>query len=116
MWNKYNTFDKNTDFVKWAYTIVALVARNANRSMLAAPVVQDQELYDIRSESWKTEQDHNTHLKLEETLEKLDSDERALLEAVYIDGERIDEYARVQGKPRQTVYNQLCEIKKRIKL
>jgi RNA polymerase sigma-70 factor (ECF subfamily) len=115
LWNKYDTFDKTTDFVKWAYTVVILVARNTQKSTRVDPVLQNQELYDELSAQWKVEENSNTHRRLDAVLEKLNAAEKALLEAVYIDGISIEDYASMQGKPRQTLYNQLCEIKKRIR-
>jgi RNA polymerase sigma-70 factor (ECF subfamily) len=115
MWNKYDLFDNSTNFVKWACNIVALEANNIYRSLVRRPTIQDQELYERLAETCEDESEKTDQDSIAETLGMLDADERELLTLAYLDSARLDEYAEKKGKSKQTIYNKLCLLKKRVR-
>lgn len=116
MWKKYNTFDPATDFKLWAYAFVVNVLKNKTRACLRNPVEQDQQLYDAAAEElYSSEADDNAKALVESLLAQLDEEERKLLQAVYVDGDSIEAWAKAHGKHKQTVYNQLYLLKNRLK-
>ena len=117
MWNKYDSYRQGTCFFAWGLTIMDYVLRNLFRKVNKSLVIQDQDKFEIVTERMPYEAQGEVHSevldKLNRRMEELKPDERNLLNAVYLQGKDIREWAIENGKAPQTAFNKMNIIKKK---
>ena len=46
MWKKYDTFDKSTEFIHWAFVVADFEFKNYRRKQMRCPVIFNDEVFD----------------------------------------------------------------------
>ena len=114
MWRRFGTFEPGTNFVAWATTIAFYEVRNFQRVTGRSRVEFDDELMKTLAA------ERATHVlewparmsALEVCLQKLDEADRALIQAIYLEGREIGALAQSLGRAPQTLYNKLSAIRR----
>jgi RNA polymerase sigma-70 factor (ECF subfamily) len=117
MWEKYDTYNQGTSFFNWANKIMSNVMSNLFRSINRNVVLQDHDKFELVAEKTTHESNSTPQAvddKLEQAMIQLNHAEIELLNAVYIQGKGIKEWAIENGKAPQTVFNKINSIKKKI--
>ncbi|RFC42770.1 MAG: ECF subfamily [Verrucomicrobia bacterium] len=114
MWRRFSQFEKGSDFLAWAFAVASFEAKNFVRISGRSIVKFDDSLLETLSEHRAVDiRQHDGRLDaLEECIGKLDSQSRALIEAVYTRGEEVKEIAGREGRAPQTFYNRLNFIRR----
>lgn len=114
MWRRFGSFEPGTDFIAWATTVAFYEVRNFQRITGRCRLQFDDELMEtlaaervqhVRHWCARTE-------ALEHCVEKLDTNSRVLVEAIYTDGTQAIEVARQQGCSPKTIYKKLNFIRR----
>ena len=114
MWQKFDDFESGTDFVAWASTICFYEAKNFQRLAARSPLQFDDALLEkLSSERLVDLPNQSRRISaLEVCMGKLRDSDRDLVNAAYLDGNRISELASSLDRAPQTIYNKLNLIKK----
>lgn len=114
MWRKFREFEKGTNFLAWSFTVASFEAKNFLRSSSRSVVSFDDNLIDKLAKDREIDiQKHDSRLEtLEECMQRLDPESKALIEAVYTRGEEIKDLAKRDGRAPQTFYNRLNFIRR----
>ena len=119
MWKKYDTDKHHRHFLPWAIAVLKNAARNFTRTTKRN-----------RTEYWSSEEllDYADNLKkygigsvdirlvcLLDIIETLPEKEQKLLEAVYVNGETITEFAAANNLAARTCFNKISELRKKLK-
>lgn len=114
MWRRFGDFKQGTDFVAWATTVASYEVRNFRRVTGRCRVTFDEDLLETLAASRVQDLQHSDQRleALEECVQRLDLQNRALVDAVYARGEEVKELARREGRSPQTFYNRLNVIRR----
>ena len=116
LWQKFDQWERGTDFLAWACGVAFYEARNfirvASRDRLRFSDALLDTLAKERAATLRRRDDRVA--ALQECLKKLGQAERELLEKAYVDEESIRELARRDGQAAQTLYNRLNLVRKRL--
>ena len=116
LWQKFDQWERGTDFLAWACGVAFYEARNfirvASRDRLRFSDALLDTLAKERAATLRRRDDRVA--ALQECLQKLGRNERELLEKAYVDEESIRELARRDGQAAQTLYNRLNLVRKRL--
>ena len=114
MWRRFATFEPQSDFVAWATTVAYYEASNFQRIMGRSRLEFDDDLMrtlaaerTLHVRQWSRRLD-----ALEECVERLDPSSRELVDTIYVQGEEVSALARQQGRPVQTLYNNLSFVRR----
>ncbi len=114
MWRRFHTYVAGTDFVAWATTVAFYEVRNFQRATGRSRITFDDQLLEILAAEraidihrWSDRSE-----ALESCVEKLDSSGRQLVQAIYVEGMVVAEFAQRQQLAVQTIYNKLNLIRR----
>lgn len=114
MWRRFGTYEKGTDFIAWATTVVFYEVKNFQRVSGRSRLNFDDELMQTLAaervyhvQKWLTRTE-----ALDACLQKLDFASRLLVKSIYSDGMQANELARLQGSSPKTIYNKLNLIRR----
>lgn len=109
MWKRFDQFETGTDFQAWAATICFYEAKNFQRMMARSRLRLDDRLLELLAQERLLDLDHQQErlAALEKCLGQLRTEDRSLLQAVYIDRAGVAELARRINRAPQTLYNKL---------
>ena len=128
MWEKYDTFDGDSNFMVWGSAFlkheISNAIRIAQRYRKRVPV-SVEELEEGGSKLFFTVSEDNEHTtddsklgrlnKMMSIVNRLKPEERNLLISVLCDNEKIKDLAERDGVPLQTYYNKISLLKKKLK-
>lgn len=114
MWRRFSEFEQGTNFLAWAFTVTSFETKNFLRSSSRSVVSFDDELLEKLATDRAVEIQHeDSRLEaLEECMQRLDPQSKALVESVYVRGEEIKDLALREGRAPQTFYNRLNFIRR----
>jgi RNA polymerase sigma-70 factor, ECF subfamily len=116
LWRKWAEYDRQRDFFRWACGIAFIeVLRYRRKSAsqrlwfseelmetLAVEFVEDSDLYEMRTTA------------LQSCLQKLDEQDRQIIEACYRDGANVQAVAQELSRPVSTLYKMVARIRDRL--
>lgn len=114
MWRRFATFEPGTDFIAWATTVAFYEVRNFQRITGRSRLQFDDELMQtLAAERAQHVRQWNARAEaLEICVEKLNAEDRDLVETIYTQGLEINTLAQQQGRAAQTLYNKLNFIRR----
>ena len=112
MWQKFDDFKPNTDFISWGVAIAYYKVLEFRRSHRHEKYQFDDEVLDILAHKAKQElMDSNTYLsKLQDCLQKLNKYDYQLIRLRYISGVSMNELSRRFDKTVRSIYYQIAKI------
>lgn len=116
LWQKFDQYEPNTNFLSWACTVAFYEVRNflrvAGRDRLR---FSDDLLTSMSEERTRSLERRDTRIDaLTDCLKRLEEVERELLNRAYCDEQSIRDLARQDGRAAQTLYNRLNQIRRRL--
>ena len=116
MWRRFSEFEEGTNFLAWSFAFASFEAKNFVRSISRSVVMFDDGLMDKLAIDRGTDLQKNDArmAALDECIQHLDAESKALIESVYTRGEEIKEIARKEGRAPQTFYNRLNVIRRQL--
>lgn len=118
MWQKFDTFEPDTDFVAWAGTIAFYEAKNFQRLTARSPLQFDDDLLATlsaeRLEDLSHQQSRLAALQL--CVDQLGTTERDLVRAAYEKHGGVAALATRLNRAPQTLYNKLNHIRRLLAL
>ena len=114
MWRRFSEFEKGTNFIAWSFVVASFEAKNFLRSSSRSVVRFDEELFEKLAREREVDiRNDDTRLEaLDECMQQLDPQSKALVESVYMRGEEIKDLAQREGRAPQTFYNRLNFIRR----
>ena len=114
MWRRFSEFEKGTNFIAWSFVVASFEAKNFLRSSSRSVVQFDEELFEKLAREREVDiRNDDTRLEaLDECMQQLDPQSKALVESVYVRGEEIKDLAQREGRAPQTFYNRLNFIRR----
>jgi RNA polymerase sigma-70 factor (ECF subfamily) len=113
LWRKFEDISKAEDFRRWAFGVARLKALDFHRKRGRDRHCFGTELLELlASEAEQADTDYDLERQaLEECLEKLPNPQRALVEAAYAPGVRMDALAKQSGRTAMSLYKTLHRIR-----
>ena len=112
LWEKFDHFDPERDFRKWACGVARFEVLAFRRDRARDRHVFDESLVvTLADESIQDSAGDSRRVALEECLEKLDPPQRQLVLAAYAPGIRIDSLAAERGQTAMSLYKVLHRIR-----
>ena len=113
LWRKFDDLDSPANFRRWAFGVARFEALAHCRDRARDRHVFGDELLTLLEAEATVAGEHSGQevLALESCLTKLPLAQRALLEAAYAPGVRIDEMARESGRTAMSIYKALHRIR-----
>jgi RNA polymerase sigma-70 factor (ECF subfamily) len=116
MWKKYDSFTEGTSFKAWAWIVTLNTMRNFLRAKKRSVVRYGEEIPEKLSDGAAHINPDDPRLPyLEEVLGRLSSSETKIIQAVYIEGKKIKEYAEENNISKQTCFNTISLLRKKLK-
>jgi len=114
MWRRFSEFEKGTNFLAWSFVVASFEAKNFLRSSSRSVVRFDEELFEKLAREREVDiRNDDTRLEaLDECMQQLDPQSKALVESVYMRGEEVKDLAQREGRAPQTFYNRLNFIRR----
>jgi RNA polymerase sigma-70 factor (ECF subfamily) len=120
IWRKWDQFDPDTDFMKWARVIARFEVLKFRRTMARDRHVFREDLIDLLAEASleREEQVSSEQYRecLEQCLDTLPEKSRELIHAAYYEDKSIKEVASDIGKSATALYKALDRIRKDLQL
>lgn len=112
MWQHFDDFKPNTDFISWGVAIAYYKVLEFRRSRRHEKFQFDDDVLDILAHKAKQDlMDSNTYLsKLQDCLQKLDKYDYQLVRLRYISGVTMNELSRRFNKTVRSIYYQIAKI------
>ncbi|MFK5922859.1 MAG: sigma-70 family RNA polymerase sigma factor [Verrucomicrobiota bacterium] len=109
LWRKFDTFDQNTEFLKWAFVVARFEVLKYRRTIARDRHVFDEDLVNRLAVESAEESDHleAERRALQTCLAKLPTNQQDLLKAAYEPGTKIKDLARQIGKSATALYKSL---------
>ncbi len=115
LWEKFDDFDPQRDFLKWACGIAFYEVRNHIRTRGRDRLCFSDELMRTLADQRLVHPRQNERtVALKLCLDKLDDGERQLVMKAYAGQDNIRELAKREGRPTQTIYNRLSQLRRRL--
>jgi RNA polymerase sigma-70 factor (ECF subfamily) len=117
LWNKWNTFEPGTDFLKWACSVAFIEILRYRRKSAKDRLWFNEPLLELLAADFRENADtHATQLEaLSSCIEKLNCEDRRLIEIRYREGGSVRGLADEYGKPQSTVYKMLLRIRQALR-
>ncbi len=114
MWQWFGTFESGTDFIAWATTVAFYEVRNFQRVTGRSRLEFDDDLMQtLAAERAQHVRQWSPRMEaLEGCVEKFDTANRELVDAIYTHGIEVAALALQQGRAPQTIYNKLNFIRR----
>lgn len=113
LWNKRDAYDPARPFFSWACGVAYIEIMRSRRRVSTEKLRFDVALLESISEEFVRQGDllDDRQESLRKCLDRLDADERRLIQARYSGGWSISELATAMGKQPKTVYGTLARIR-----
>lgn len=113
LWNKWHTFDPETDFIRWACAVAFIEILRYRRKSAKDRLWFNEPLMELLAADFRRNADmHSARLDaLVTCLEKLNPQDRRLVEVRYRQGGSVQRMADELGKPLSTIYKMLNRIR-----
>jgi RNA polymerase sigma-70 factor (ECF subfamily) len=117
LWNKWHTFELGTDFLKWACSVAFIEILRYRRKSAKDRLWFNEPLLELLAADFREHADlHATQLDaLSQCIEKLNCEDRRLVEIRYREGGSVRGLADEYGKPLSTVYKMLLRIRQTLR-
>lgn len=112
MWQQFDNFKPNTDFIAWGVSIAYYKVLEFRRGRRHMQFQFDDDVLDLLAHKAKHDlMDSNTYLsKLQDCLQKLDKYDYQLVRLRYISGVTMNELSRRFNKTARCIYYQIAKI------
>lgn len=109
LWRKFNTFDPNTEFLKWAFVVARFEVLKYRRTIARDRHVFDEDLVNRLAAEAEEEIDsmEAERRALQSCLAKLPEQQQALVKSAYQPGVKIKDLAQQIGKSATALYKML---------
>lgn len=116
LWEKFDDFDPDTDFIAWSFRVALWKVKNFQRKQGRAKVTFNDELLDIIANRYESETPRLGRRRevLQDCLEKLNHADREFILARYEPGASAQTAAEHSGRNIQAAYKALARIRKRL--
>ncbi|MCF6313998.1 MAG: sigma-70 family RNA polymerase sigma factor [Verrucomicrobiales bacterium] len=116
LWRKFDTFDQNTEFLKWAFVVARFEVLKYRRSIARDRHVFDEDLINRLATEAAEESDHlqAERRALQACLSKLPATQQDLIKAAYQPGIKIKELAEKIGKTATALYKSLNRTRQQL--
>ena len=116
LWQKFDQYEPNTNFLSWACTVAFYETRNFLRVSGRDRLRFSDDLLALMAEERARSLEHRDPRldALTECMKRLEGTERELLGQAYRDEESIQDLARRDGRAAQTLYNRLNQIRRKL--
>ena len=113
LWRKFGVYETGDDFRKWAFGVARYEVLAYARDKARDRHVFGDEVLELLAREAEQESDRGLAQReaLESCLKKLPAAQRALLDAAYAPGARIDQIAATAGRKAMAVYKTLHRIR-----
>ena len=116
MWRKFDTYERDRDFMAWACGVAFFEVRNfirvASRDHMQFSETLIHQLAEHRSARLS---ETSARLDaLQQCLESLDPKDRELVRCAYDDSRSLNDIAKTSGRAIQTLYNRLSILRRRL--
>lgn len=117
LWNKWNTFEPGTDFLRWACSVAFIEILRYRRKSAKDRLWFNEPLLELLAADFRQNADvHSSQLEaLSSCIEKLNCEDRRLIEVRYREGGSVRGLADEYGKPQSTVYKMLLRIRQTLR-
>ncbi|WP_145311126.1 sigma-70 family RNA polymerase sigma factor [Gimesia fumaroli] len=116
MWEKFEEFDQDRDFLPWATRFAYFEALNFRKECARSRLMFNEEIMSLLAESRKEQESYlgqqRSALKL--CLSELTREDRNMLERRYSDSSTIKTLAEEQGRTVKALYRRLDRVRKLI--
>ena len=116
MWEKFDTFDQETNFIAWAFKIAYFKTKNFQRKSYNSKVIFDEDVMEavaaqLVEAAPKLDQRYEV---LQTCLQKLSERDREFILVRYQPGARVEAVAEQAGRKIQAAYKALSRIRQRL--
>ena len=114
LWEKFDQFEPNSEFIRWALTIARFKVLNYHKQRKRDSIVFSEPLIEAIDKVSAELASGALDLRqaMEECLAKLSSDDRDLFRRRYLPGTSVPQLANELGRPVTTVYHALDRIRR----
>jgi len=114
IWRKFDQFDLETNFMKWACVVARYEALSYRRSMARDRLVFRDDVFDLLAEEGAAEEEQRKaeETALESCLEELPSKQRQLVTLAYTQGVKVVDLAEEAGASPEAFYMRLSRIRR----
>ncbi len=116
LWSKRSEYDHARDFFRWACGMAIIEVLRFRRKAATDRLLFDEALIQTLAAEFVEQVDAGDlrRAALPKCLQKLDKEDRAILESRYRKGLKVDDLAGQLGKPVSTVYRMLAKIREQL--
>lgn len=116
LWRKFDTFDQNTEFLKWAFVVARFEVLKYRRTMARDRHVFDEDLVKQLAEEAVDDSDslEAERRALKSCLGKLSENQQSLVKAAYEPGTKIKDLAIQIGKSATALYKTLNRTRQQL--
>jgi RNA polymerase sigma-70 factor, ECF subfamily len=113
LWNKWHTFEPETDFLRWACSVAFIEVLRYRRKSAKDRLWFNEPLLELLAADFhQNANQYSAQLDVLPTcIEKLNGDDRRLIEIRYRQGGSVRSLADESGKPLSTIYKMLLRIR-----
>lgn len=117
LWKKWHTFDPATNFLRWAFAVAFIEILRYRRKSAKDRLWFSEPLMELLSSDFeKNAEAHSSRLDaLSLCLEKLDRDDRRLIEIRYGQGGSVQSAADEFNRPLSTIYKMLLRVRQSLR-
>jgi len=117
LWKKWHTFDPNTSFLRWAFAVAFIEILRYRRKLAKDRLWFSEPLLELLSADFQQNAEvHSSRLDaLSLCLEKLDHEDRRLIEIRYRQSGSVQSVADEFDKPLSTVYKMLLRVRQTLR-
>lgn len=116
LWRKFDTFDQNTEFLKWAFVVARFEVLKYRRTIARDRHIFDEDLVNRLAEEAADESDslEAERRALQSCLAKLPEQQQVLVKSAYEPGTKIKDLARQIGKSATALYKTLNRTRQQL--
>lgn len=116
LWRKFDTFDQNTEFLKWAFVVARFEVLKYRRTIARDRHVFDEDLIKQLAQESAEESDslEAERIALRSCLAKLPKAQQDLVKSAYEPGTKIKDLAQQIGKSATALYKSLNRTRQRL--
>ena len=116
LWEKFDQFDPETDFIPWAFRVALWKVKNFQRKQGRSKITFSDELLELIANRYETLEPRLGRRRevLQDCLEKLNHADREFILSRYEPGANAQTAAEHSGRNIQAAYKALARIRKRL--
>jgi len=116
LWRKFDTFDQETEFLKWAFVVARFEVLKYRRTIARDRHIFDEDLVNQLAAEAVDENDslEAERRALQTCLAKLSEQQQALVKSAYEPGTKINDLARQIGKSATALYKTLNRTRQQL--